>query len=355
MNSRDIERTDRQKRLFKLKRGGEVLTAGEVKEIKEGRKKLRREMKAEGKYSRHEFELTASSLGLYFDKRRGILPLLFGAHGLGILIGAGLLFLGTMLVMSVFNQLSGNFTIALSNGLYKEGFTLCEHADFENPVLHLFCEPATACPAISITELPDDIDDIDGEHHDTYFAYTFYIKNEGETTVNYNWELTLNDEENNLSDAAWIMLYEDGKQKFYAKPSKNGGAEALPAFSDNNRGYTEKPLAADSANPGEQYQRITVNSRGEFNRIIPYMFKNEKVAVAGKMEDVRPKNVHKYTVVIWLEGDDPECTNAVKNGMLSFNMQFRLESEQESTPAINDVTETSQNQSWWDRLWSKLK
>lgn len=55
---------------FKKRRGGVVLTKEEVKEIKAGRKKLRREMKAAGIRSRKEFELTASGVGLYFDKNR---------------------------------------------------------------------------------------------------------------------------------------------------------------------------------------------------------------------------------------------------------------------------------------------
>ena len=46
---------------FKKRRGGVVLTKEEVKEIKAGRKKLRREMKAAGIRSRKEFELTASA------------------------------------------------------------------------------------------------------------------------------------------------------------------------------------------------------------------------------------------------------------------------------------------------------
>ena len=58
-----------QKRLFKYRRGGVILSEDEVKEIKAGRKKLRREMKARGIKSKREFELTASGLGLYFDKR----------------------------------------------------------------------------------------------------------------------------------------------------------------------------------------------------------------------------------------------------------------------------------------------
>ena len=71
----------RQRRIFKRRRAGVVLSREEVKAIKEGRKKLRREMRARGIKSRREFELVAGSLGLYFDKRRGFL-LWFAGHWL---------------------------------------------------------------------------------------------------------------------------------------------------------------------------------------------------------------------------------------------------------------------------------
>ena len=60
----------KQRGMFKKKRAGIVLTKDEVKQIKAGRKKLRRDMRKAGIKSKKEFELTASSMGLYFDKRK---------------------------------------------------------------------------------------------------------------------------------------------------------------------------------------------------------------------------------------------------------------------------------------------
>ena len=81
-----------QKRLFKYKRAGVVLSEDEVQSIKAGRKKLRADMKAQGIKSKKEFELTASSLGLYFDKSRWLALLLWflGSKGGWILLGEGL-------------------------------------------------------------------------------------------------------------------------------------------------------------------------------------------------------------------------------------------------------------------------
>ena len=39
---------------------------------------------------------------------------------------------------------------------------------------------------------------------------------------------------------------------------------------------------------------------------------------------VAPGDVHKYTIVIWLEGYDPDCTNELIGGHLGFEMNMSL-------------------------------
>ena len=70
-----------QRRLFKRTRGGEVLSREQVAEIKAGRRKLRGDMRKHGIRGKEQFELTAASLGLYFDKRRGLLFWLLKGRG----------------------------------------------------------------------------------------------------------------------------------------------------------------------------------------------------------------------------------------------------------------------------------
>ena len=38
-------------------------------------------------------------------------------------------------------------------------------------------------------------------------------------------------------------------------------------------------------------------------------------------------DVHRYTVVIWLEGDDPECTNVKIGGHVGMQMDIELVGE----------------------------
>lgn len=316
---------------FKKRRAGVVLSKDEVREIKAGRKKLRKEMREQGIRSRQEFELTAGSLGLYFDKNRfwAFLLWLLRGRGLWVLLGLlGLLML-LLFLFSLITQMRGHFTINMAGNMFREGFSLSETVDFANPVSQLFAQPAEDVPCISIRTLPEDVDSHDGEHNDLYFAYTFYVRNEGESTQDYTWELRMNSESRNLSQAAWVMVFEDGKMAFYARPSANGGREALPAFEDDSRGYPEAPLRQFAGDPEDQYQEIVSASGKVYYRIVPKNFESGTVVTSGRVDGVQPLEVHKYTVVTWLEGDDPDCTNELIGGHLGLEMQFRLVEKEE--------------------------
>lgn len=317
---------------FKKRRGGVVLTKEEVKEIKAGRKKLRRGMKAAGIRSRKEFELTASGVGLYFDKNRrfGLLLWLFHGRALWALLGALSALLLVTFLFSTVTQMKGHFTINMGDGMFREGFSLSETEDFANPTAQLYADPVLDVPCISIVSIPEDVDEHDGQHNGKdYFAYTFYLRNEGDQPVDYAWRLAINSESRRLSSACWVMLFEDGEMTFYAQSREDGQREALPSTGDNSRGYRGAPMKQFARYPEEQYQVIRETEDFTYYRLLPIPFQSADVVVSGLRKDSAPMEVHKYTVVIWLEGDDPDCTDELIGGHLGLEMDFQLVEDQE--------------------------
>lgn len=344
----------KQRRITKRKRSGEELTREQVKAIKKGRKLLRKELKEKGLKEKSDFELTASNMGLYFDKHRWWMWLLWFFHGRGLwaLLGALALLMTTLFVYSTVTQMRGHFTINMSDGMFKEGFVLSETADFANPTTRLFATPAENVPCVSINDLPNDLDTIDGQHNDEYFAYTFYCRNEGDSTVGYVWQVSLNSESRNVASACWVMIFEDGLMTFYAAPNgKTGQQEALPAFDDNSRGYINGPLAEFCLSPEAQYQTISEGRGFTYERVIPVSFVTDAIVAQGTQRDIPPMGIHKYTVVIWLEGDDPDCTNDLIGGHVGMDLNFRMEGEQDS------ATNSGQNSfsAAWEAFWDNLK
>jgi hypothetical protein len=267
--------------------------------------------------------------------------------------------MAVLFIFSLVQQMRGRFTINLSEGMFRKGFTLSESEGFDNPTTQLFASPAEDVPCISINQIPADIDEIDGEHNDQYFAYTFYIRNEGDETVDYDWSLELSAETQSAADAVWAMVFEDGNMRFYAKANKTTGeAEALPAFGDDTKGYTILPIR-ELAPDSDQFQVVQTKGQITYWRVIPDKFLSDLVITAGIKSGVTSMEAHKYTVVLWLEGDDESANDELIGAHIGVEMNFKLTDEAEDA---EDASSNGNNQSdygakwkeFWDSVWSGL-
>lgn len=310
--------------LFKKRRGGVVLTPAEVKEIKEGRKKLRAELRRHGEKSRKEFELTASSLGLYFDSNRAVTVLRWFIANNGIKILALLMAL-LLLIMwgfSAIADLKGHFTINLSEDMFEEGFTISEDLTFKVKTSRLFGTPAIDVPCISIVDIPDNINEFAGTHNGAHFGYSFYLRNEGKNPADYQWELSFTTK-TELSKAVWVMLIVDGEMAIYAQANDDGTAATLPERGNDTVGYLEAPLR-DLAADKSQYEIIARHNTMTYWRVVSKPFISDTVVAGGKFLEVQPKTVHKYTVVLWIEGDDPDCTDELIGTQLGLELSIAM-------------------------------
>ena len=331
---------------FRKTRGGVALTREEVKYIKAERKKLKKQMKAVHAYDKHEFEATASSMGLYFDRRRGLLLLWFfgGGRWLWALLGAALLLLLALFAMTWISQMRGYFTINLSKQMLRQGFLLSETEDFAQPSANLFAEPAVDVPCISITSLQQDIDSYEGQHNGFgYIAYTCFIRNEGDEAVDYNWELQITGESLECSTAIWCLVIEDGVLDLYAEAGADGLPQTVPGREDNSQGYLHVPVLDLAQDKTKYLEPVKSVGSATYYRITTTPFVDEYTIAMGTQPGVEPMDIHRYTVVMWLEGDDPQCTNDLIGGHLGVNLQFALVEEEDDDKG-----------SFWSRLWESL-
>ena len=86
----------------------------------------------------------------------------------------------------------------------------------------------------------------------------------------------------------------------------------------------------------EWYKELETDKESDRSiyQVIAEPFEDDGVTVMErKAEEIQPwdeknKEGHqKYTVVIWLEGDDPQCTNELMNGFIGMNFQIKAEGE----------------------------
>lgn len=182
---------------------------------------------------------------------------------------------------------TGDFTISLdSNFSKKSGLIMFESMETQEDKIVLNATKAEFIDNISVKWLPDNLnDEKDGSHNgDNYLAYTFYLKNKGSQRINYWYDIYIDDVIKNVDEAIRVMVYQNNERIIYAKPNKDGNAEE----------GTEK------------------------------FYSDKEVAVKGR-KDFEPGQIDKFTIVIFIEGDDPECVDALIGGEIKMHMEITEE------------------------------
>lgn len=128
-----------------------------------------------------------------------------------------------------------------------------------------------------------------------FFAFTFYLKNHSNRSHNYEARINLIDADKNFDDSLRIVLIRDsiaygreGNQRVpivYAKEAATGG---LDVYSD----------------------RVFLQPDGNRGTII---FFNNIIA---------PQDLHRFTIIMYIEGWDPETTDYMLGGMIRLAMDF---------------------------------
>ena len=182
----------------------------------------------------------------------------------------------------------GRFTISLDkNTTLKQNLVLYEDIRYKEPQVKLSAGKIDFLDNISVDWITSNIDnEKDGSHNgNNYIAYTYYVENVGEDVVDYWTELYIDDVIKNVDEALRVMVYENGEKTIYAKINNITG------------------LPEENTIPFYSKDKAFVRQRRLFN----------------------PNEVDKYTIVIWLEGDDPDCLDDILGGEIKLHIKIRDE------------------------------
>ena len=187
----------------------------------------------------------------------------------------------------------GRFTVSLDpNFSLESGIVIYETLEDKRSQRKLFASELEFMDNISIDWLPTNIDtEAEGSHNgDNYIAYTFYIENQGVEVMDYWYQVIIDDVIKNVDEAARIMIFINGESTVYAKGSSRDGTPEKD---------TEK-------------------------------FRDDKdgTIILKQRANLYPGEIDKITVVVWIEGDDPECIDALIGGELKMHMDITEEHHQ---------------------------
>ena len=300
------------------------LTRQEKKEINKKRKILRSDLIKRGIKSKVEFEILAQQMNLVYGVRKLPAVLAFwkglkAIEGFGVaaILATALAGIVGIYAYSSIAAAKKDFTISVSGNLQKIGFDLSSTADFAEPNVRLECDYIKDANCISIRDLPDSTvldKEAEGDHSEEcrYFAYTFWVRNAGETTTGYDWQLRAKDIQNNADKGVWVMIFDEGKQTIYTREVEEGKPESL-------FGYKDAHFIADAAN--EEYQYFKKEDKFGI-KTTPYADNDKDVIANGSVDAISPKETHKYTIVAWIEGDDPDSNNKLLGGRMLFDFNI---------------------------------
>lgn len=222
-----------------------------------------------------------------YKKRRKILSIILSVCLIVLLI----LFFVSMLVTQW-----GDLIIKVDSPAAKKGIVLSEDPEFKTMGVSLSAEQADDVTNITYSWLPVDLDTSENGAHngDNYVAYTFYCKNNGQETLDYDAVLEITGAAKSADEAVRVMVYKNGEPSIYGKGK----------YDDRNTAETDCTK-----------------------------FNTDTEVMTTATEDFKVDDVDKYTIVIWIEGNDPECVDDIRNGHIRMRMLFSVRDDETTAPA----------------------
>lgn len=207
-----------------------------------------------------------------------------------IVIGIIILVLAVGYVVAVLYTRFGAFTVSVNKfDNVDYALSLSDNEAYNTKTSRLTAEISKNVTNIDGESLPNWLDNVDGEHNgDNYVAYTFYCRNEGKFPIKYSYEMYVANMTQDIEKAVRIRLYVDGVPTDYAYARTDG---------------VEGPEPGTTA------------------------FQSGDTVVKKDIDQFHPGDITKYTVVIWLEGNDPDCVDKILGGKFKVDMEMNIISE----------------------------
>ena len=227
-----------------------------------------------------------------------------------IAIGAGIstIVIATLSIVSFLGRFVGTFTVKLETGNVK--LTLSETESFAQQSSYLRVNNLYRLQEYTYSNLESIGHDVlDNEDNDlltisravnyskdetsiksiNYFKYTFYVKNVGDVQSAYDVKVVILETDGQLDDTLRVMVYKnkanDGKHEntIYAKKSATKHID-----DEGNESFDEK-ISDDHYGYAKQFETSDVIATIPVDKFIP-------------------GDIDRYTVVFWLEGNDPQSS-----------------------------------------------
>lgn len=199
-------------------------------------------------------------------------------------------------IITFYGQNAGNFVISVDNIAHNRGIILSTEPNFNAPSPRLMTDPISEARDMTYSWLKlDEVEATYGNYVDIdydYVAYTFYLMNQGTESVDISYHIRITDVYNNLDTAIRVLVIEDGERTIYQK--------------------------ADTPDEFGNYPVYPVNVPTSVN------FLSNTIVMRKLFTNFKPGQQKKFSVVVWLEGYDPDTVDEILGGMIRLQMNFSI-------------------------------
>ncbi len=204
---------------------------------------------------------------------------------LSITLGVCVAVLLLLFIISMLLTQWGDLIISVDSPAVKKGIVISEDPEFNTYGAKLSATQVTDVTNITYAWLPVDLDTSENGSHngENYVAYTFYCKNNGQLPLNYEAYLEVIGVAKSADEAVRVMVYKNGEPAIYGKAS-----------------YEDRKTAETDCT----------------------MFETDTRVMSTITENFEVDQIDKYTIVIWAEGNDPECIDDIRGGHVRMRMLF---------------------------------
>lgn len=223
-------------------------------------------------------------------KQRRLTTLLFSVSGV-----LSILFV----LITFYGQQAGNFVMSVDYDSYKKGIVLSNTETLADPQPRLMTQPVYGARDMTYAWLKlEEVSETEGNYTDPdydYVAYTFYITNNGLETVDIIYHIRITETYKSMDKAIRVLVIEDGEETIYQKPDTPQGS--VPVSYSIPLQQTEK-------------------------------FLSDTIVARKRFENFEPGMIKKFSVVVWIEGMDPDTTDDILGGMIKLQMNFSIEGDE---------------------------
>ena len=201
-----------------------------------------------------------------------------------------------MALLTYYGSYSGNFIVIVDSEDRIRSIVLSETEDFENASPRLFADSVNDTSPLAFIDINlRDAVAAEGNYIDPdfkYFSYSFYITNNGNQVVDLETRYLITESLRNIDDAIRVIVVKDED------------IQNLSIFKKEDKvSHVYDPMIPEA--------KI-------------FYDEDKGVVFSELVEDFKPGDKIKYTIIAYVEGDDPDSTDALQGGRIRMTLRFNI-------------------------------